>query len=157
MASSSLLGGHMEINHWVTRRTMTVKRLDACLTRLSLPIKDCSPDPYISYTKKKIHVQCVIHITLRMWTNSIKNISTKRVRELPHLPPRPTLLRANPMTLCGDDIDVQLKRNLLSPKPPSEGSTHGSGSGISNRGWGTTKEITLLFRLKTSIRVVLYH
>lgn len=43
----------MEINHWVTRRTMTVKRLDACLTRLSLPIKDCSPDPYISYTKRR--------------------------------------------------------------------------------------------------------
>lgn len=93
MASSSLLGGHMEINHWVTRRTMTVKRLDACLTRLSLPIKDCSPDPYISYTKKKIHVQCVIHITLPMWTNSIKNISTQSERAASpststHSPPR---------------------------------------------------------------------
>lgn len=51
-----------------------------------------------------------------------------------YLPPRPTLLRANPITLCGDDMDVQLKRNLLSPRPPSAGSTHGRGWGESNRG-----------------------
>lgn len=60
-----------------------------------------------------------------------------------YLPPRPTLLRANPITRCGDDIDVQLKRNLLSPRPPSEGSTHGRGCGESNRGWEATKKSNL--------------
>ena len=62
-----------------------------------------------------------------------------------YLPPLPILLRAKPITRCGDDIDVQVKRNLLSPRPPSAGSIHGRGWGQSNRGWKRTFEINSNF------------
>ena len=105
---------------------------------------------YFLYTRIEIIIFCVpavckpysafsLSIAYGAWPFPSPKMNAKT-----YLPPRPTLLRAKPITRVGDDIDVQLNRNLFSPRPPSNGSTHGRGWGESNRGCGVRQRQTQL-------------